>query len=69
MMYSCALWTQDEGGFRGDLLPDANPLDLEAAQLRKIRYVLKSARVKPGDRILEFGSGWGGLSIEVCRCR
>jgi cyclopropane fatty-acyl-phospholipid synthase-like methyltransferase len=38
---------------------------LEAAQRRKIHHVLRKARVKPGHRILEFGSGWGGLAIEV----
>lgn len=65
MMYSCALWSDEEGGLRGDLLPTARPLDLETAQLRKIRHVLTAARVKPGMRILEFGSGWGGMAIEV----
>jgi cyclopropane fatty-acyl-phospholipid synthase-like methyltransferase len=65
MMYSCALWSEAEGGVRGDL--DMGPIsgDLEAAQLRKIHHVLKAARVKPGNRILEFGGGWGGLAIEV----
>ena len=65
MMYSCALWSDEEGGFRGDLLPTAQPLDLEAAQLRKIYHVLTMARVKPGMKVLEFGSGWGGMAIEV----
>jgi len=65
MMYSCALWSDEEGGLRGDLLPTARPLDLEAAQMRKIHHVLKMARVKPGMRVLEFGSGWGGMAIEV----
>ena len=65
MMYSCALWTEAEGGVRGDLEMGPSPGDLEAAQLRKIRHVLNAARVKPGNRILEFGSGWGGLAIEV----
>ena len=65
MMYSCALWSDAEGGVRGDLIDGPFPGDLEAAQLRKIRYVLTKAKVKPGDRILEFGSGWGGLAIEV----
>ena len=67
MMYSCALWDRDapEGGVRGDLECGPIPDDLEAAQLRKIHHVLKKARVKPGHRILEFGSGWGGLAIEV----
>jgi cyclopropane-fatty-acyl-phospholipid synthase len=67
MMYSCALWSDAEGGVRGDLDREkgSGPNDLEAAQLRKIRHVLDKARVKPGHRILEFGSGWGGLAIEV----
>lgn len=50
---------------RGDLEDGPAPGDLEAAQLRKIHHVLQKARVKSGDRILEFGSGWGGLAIEV----
>ncbi|KAG5643582.1 hypothetical protein DXG03_000635 [Asterophora parasitica] len=67
MMYSCALWSDAEGGVRGDLEDGPRPGDLEAAQLRKIRHVLTKARVKPGHRILEFGSGWGGLAIEAAR--
>jgi cyclopropane-fatty-acyl-phospholipid synthase len=68
MMYSCALWSDDEGGIDGDLLPrvGAPGTDLEMAQLRKIHYVLRRARIKNGQRILEVGSGWGGLAIEVC---
>ncbi|KAF9464242.1 cyclopropane-fatty-acyl-phospholipid synthase [Collybia nuda] len=65
MMYSCALWDDPEGGVRGDLVSGPTPGDLEAAQIRKIRHVLNKARVKPGHRILEFGSGWGGLAIEA----
>ncbi|KAG6830963.1 hypothetical protein H0H92_013675 [Tricholoma furcatifolium] len=67
MMYSCALWSDSEGGVRGDLEDGPRPGDLEAAQLRKIRHVLNKARVKPGHRVLEFGSGWGGLAIEAAR--
>ena len=65
MMYSCAIWSEEEGGVRGDLDNGPTPGDLEAAQLRKIHRVLDAARIKPGNRILEFGSGWGGLAIEV----
>lgn len=64
-MYSCALWGEAEGGVRGDLEMGPTPGDLENAQRRKIHRVLRAARVKPGHRILEFGSGWGGLAIEV----
>ncbi|KAG1715671.1 hypothetical protein ID866_1475 [Astraeus odoratus] len=67
MMYSCGLWSEAEGGVRGDLESGPTRGDLEAAQLRKIRHVLTKAKVKPGDRILEFGSGWGGLAIEAAR--
>jgi cyclopropane-fatty-acyl-phospholipid synthase len=65
MMYSCALWGPEEGGPQGDLERPPSPTMLEAAQHRKIRHVLGKARVKRGDRILEFGSGWGGLAIEA----
>lgn len=65
MMYSCALWADAEGGVRGDLFSSPTPGGLEAAQLRKIRHVLNKARVRPGHRVLEFGSGWGGLAIEA----
>ncbi len=65
MMYSCALWSDEEGGVRGDMIKGPTDGDLEAAQQRKIHHVLKTLRVKPGDRILEFGTGWGGLAIEV----
>ncbi|KAI0699807.1 cyclopropane fatty acid synthase [Cytidiella melzeri] len=67
MMYSCALWSADEGGVDGDLRSGPRPGDLESAQRRKIHHVLKKARVRPGHRILEFGSGWGGLAIEAAR--
>jgi cyclopropane-fatty-acyl-phospholipid synthase len=64
MMYSCALWSE-AGGVCGDLEMGPIPGDLEAAQGRKIYHVLNAAHVKPGDRVLEFGSGLGGLAIEV----
>lgn len=67
MMYSNALFGPEEGGPRGDKIdgPDPKACQLEAAQLRKLHHVLTKARVKPGDRLLEFGTGWGGCAIEV----
>ncbi len=35
---------------------------LEAAQRRKYRKLLNLLKVKPGDRILEIGCGWGGFA-------
>jgi cyclopropane-fatty-acyl-phospholipid synthase len=68
-MYSSALFSDKEGGVHGDLLPGSKDrsADLEMAQQRKIHYVLSRARVKPGQRVLEVGSGWGGFAIEVCQ--
>ncbi|KAA1465956.1 cyclopropane fatty acid synthase [Dentipellis sp. KUC8613] len=68
MMYSCALWGDEEGGVRGDLTGRKQEHhDLESAQLRKIHHVLRKARVKPGSRVLEVGSGWGSMAIEAAR--
>jgi len=39
--------------------------DLQTAQLRKIDGILDLARVGPGMRVLEIGSGWGGLAIRA----
>ena len=64
-MYSCAIWPQDLGGVRGDLTKGPFVGDLEAAQLYKVHHVLRKARLRPGDRLLEFGTGWGTAAIEV----
>ncbi|KAI0373250.1 cyclopropane-fatty-acyl-phospholipid synthase [Pilatotrama ljubarskyi] len=67
MMYSCAIWGDAEGGVRGDLINGPTPGDLEAAQQRKIHNILAKARVRPGNRLLEIGSGWGAMAIEAAK--
>lgn len=67
MMYSCALWSEEESGVAGDLVAGPTAADLECAQRRKLHHILRQARVQPGHRILEFGSGWGGLAIEAAQ--
>ncbi|KAL0954532.1 hypothetical protein HGRIS_003500 [Hohenbuehelia grisea] len=67
MMYSCALWSDDEGGVRGDLSTGPRSGDLEAAQLRKIKHILQKARLRSGDRLLEVGSGWGAMAITAAK--
>jgi cyclopropane-fatty-acyl-phospholipid synthase len=43
--------------------------DLQAAQLRKIDGILDLAAVGPCMRVLEIGSGWGGLAVRAARER
>ena len=40
---------------------------LEAAQLRKIHALLDRLDLKPGQRLLEIGCGWGSLAIEAAK--
>ena len=40
---------------------------LEQAQGRKVAFLLDRLELKPGDRLLEIGCGWGTLAIEAAR--
>jgi cyclopropane-fatty-acyl-phospholipid synthase len=41
---------------------------LEEAQLRKNRRIAQELKIRPGDHILEIGSGWGSLSLYLALC-
>ncbi|HXF54939.1 MAG TPA: cyclopropane-fatty-acyl-phospholipid synthase family protein, partial [Hyphomicrobiaceae bacterium] len=51
--YSCAYFT-----------PGA---DLDAAQLAKKRHIAAKLALAPGQRVLDIGSGWGGLGLYIAR--
>ncbi|KIP03918.1 hypothetical protein PHLGIDRAFT_94222 [Phlebiopsis gigantea 11061_1 CR5-6] len=67
MMYSCAVFPEQTGGVRGDLDGVWSPDHLDVAQMHKLHMVLQKARVRSGDRVLEFGTGWGSLAIEAAK--
>lgn len=46
-IYSCAVWEAAD--------------TLETAQINKLARLASFARIKPGDRILDVGCGWGGM--------
>lgn len=52
LVYSCAYFqTPDEA--------------LDPAQERKLDYICRKLRLKPGQRLLDIGCGWGGLVIHA----
>ncbi len=54
MVYSCAYFATAEQ-------------DLETAQVRKLDYLCRKLRLRPGDRLLDIGCGWGGLIIHAAQ--
>jgi cyclopropane-fatty-acyl-phospholipid synthase len=40
---------------------------LEQAQAKKKRHIAAKLRLRPGARVLDIGSGWGGLALDLAR--
>jgi cyclopropane-fatty-acyl-phospholipid synthase len=51
--YSCAYFAKDMG--------------LDAAQVAKKRHLVAKLALEPGQRVLDIGSGWGGLGIYMAK--
>jgi cyclopropane-fatty-acyl-phospholipid synthase len=54
MVYSCAYFAREDE-------------DLDTAQERKLDYLCRKLRLKPGERLLDIGCGWGGLIIHAAK--
>jgi len=53
-LYSCAYFKSDNES-------------LEDAQENKINHIIKKLNLKPNMKILEIGSGWGGICFDIAR--
>lgn len=53
MIYSCAYWERAQ--------------TLEQAQRDKLDLICQKLDLRPGDRLLDIGSGWGGLAAHAAR--
>jgi cyclopropane-fatty-acyl-phospholipid synthase len=54
LVYSCAFFQKSDD-------------DLDTAQEQKLDYICRKLRLRPGDRLLDIGCGWGGLIIHAAR--
>lgn len=54
LMYSSALWQGDDD-------------TLEAASARKLERICTQLELKPGDDVLDIGTGWGGFALYAAR--
>ena len=52
--YSCAYFKNDND-------------TLETAQENKIKHIIKKLNLKPNQKVLDIGSGWGTLAIEIAK--
>ena len=53
-LYSCAYFKNENDS-------------LETAQNNKIDHIIKKLNLKPNQKVLDIGSGWGSLAIEIAK--
>ena len=40
---------------------------LEEAQQNKINHIIKKLNLKPGQKVLDIGCGWGSMCFEIAK--
>jgi cyclopropane-fatty-acyl-phospholipid synthase len=60
------LWLDEAMAYTCAYFPRTG-LSLEQAQAAKMEHVCRKLRLKPGDKVVEAGCGWGGLALYMAR--
>ena len=60
------LWLDDSMNYSAAIFDGNLAQPMAQAQATKVRRALSEAGVKPGDRVLEIGCGWGALAEMAC---
>jgi cyclopropane-fatty-acyl-phospholipid synthase len=64
MQYSCAYWPDADMGAGGAA---QSRMTLEEAQLAKKARIAAKLSLKPGQKVLDIGCGWGGMALYLNR--
>lgn len=62
LVYSCAYFAEEDRH-----APVSDPAVLDRAQRRKLELVCRKLALRPGERFLDVGCGWGSLVIHAAR--
>ncbi len=54
MQYSCAYWPRED-------------ITLDEAQEAKLAHIAAKLAIRPGNKVLDIGCGWGGMAIYLAR--
>lgn len=61
-----ALWLDSQLVYTCAYFPDP-AMSLDAAQSAKLDLVCRKLRLRPGDKVIETGCGWGALALHMAR--
>lgn len=59
LMYSSGIWADDGHTLEQD--------SLERASIRKLDRICRKLDLKPGDQVVEIGTGWGGFAVHAAQ--